>query len=72
MSRRDLRIERIAYREEELAGGVVPAVVAGLLATGAMILAGVVTLEQAYRAITWRTGVLAVLISGRGIHGRAR
>ena len=41
-----------------LATGVMPAAVAGLLAAGAMILLGVVTLEQAYRAINWTTVVL--------------
>jgi di/tricarboxylate transporter len=41
-----------------LATGVVPAVVAGLLAAGAMILLGVITLEQAYRGINWTTVVL--------------
>jgi di/tricarboxylate transporter len=41
-----------------LATGVVPAAVAGLLAAGAMILLRVVTIEQAYRAITWTTVVL--------------
>ena len=34
-----------------LATGLVPAAVAGLLAAGAMILLGVVTLDQAYRGI---------------------
>lgn len=41
-----------------LATGAVPAVVAGLLAAGAMILLGVITLEQAYRGINWTTVVL--------------
>jgi di/tricarboxylate transporter len=41
-----------------LATGAVPAAVAGLLAAGAMILLGVVTLEQAYRGINWTTVVL--------------
>jgi di/tricarboxylate transporter len=41
-----------------LATGVVPAVVAGLLAAGAMILLGVLSIDQAYRGITWTTVVL--------------
>ena len=41
-----------------LATGVVPPAVAGLLAAGAMVLTGVVTLERAYRAINWTTVVL--------------
>jgi len=41
-----------------LATGVVPPAVAGLLAAGAMILLGVVTLERAYRRISWTTVIL--------------
>ena len=41
-----------------LALGIVPAVVAALLAAGAMVLLGVVRLEQAYRAIPWTTIIL--------------
>ena len=41
-----------------LATGVVPAVVAGLLAAGAMILMRVVTVQQAYRGISWTTVLL--------------
>ena len=41
-----------------LATGLVPAAVAGLLAAGAMILLGVVSLEQAYRGINWTIVVL--------------
>ena len=41
-----------------LATGVVPAAVAGLLAAGAMVLTGVVTMEQAYRAVNWTAVVL--------------
>jgi di/tricarboxylate transporter len=41
-----------------LATGIVPAVVAGLLAAGAMILLRVVTMQQAYRGINWTTVVL--------------
>lgn len=41
-----------------LATGATPPVVAGLLAAGAMVLLGVVTLPQAYRAISWTTVIL--------------
>ena len=41
-----------------LATGVVPSVVAGLLAAGAMVLLRVVTVDGAYRAIHWTTVVL--------------
>lgn len=41
-----------------LVTGVVPTVVAGLLAAGAMVLLGVLTTEQAYRGISWTTVVL--------------
>jgi di/tricarboxylate transporter len=41
-----------------LATGLVPAAVAGLLAAGAMIVTGVVSIVRAYRAITWTTVVL--------------
>lgn len=41
-----------------LATGVVPAVVAGLLAAIAMVLLGVLRPEQAYRAVNWTTVVL--------------
>jgi di/tricarboxylate transporter len=41
-----------------LATGAVPAAVAGLLAAAAMILLRVVTLEQAYRSVSWTTVVL--------------
>ncbi len=41
-----------------LALGLVPPVVAGLLAALAMILLGVVRIEQAYRAISWTTVIL--------------
>lgn len=41
-----------------LATGLVPAAAAGLLAAGAMILLGVVSLEQAYRGINWTIVVL--------------
>ena len=38
--------------------GIVPPVVAGLLAAGALILTRVLTLDQSYRAISWTTIVL--------------
>jgi di/tricarboxylate transporter len=41
-----------------LVTGVVPPVVAGLLAAGAMILSGVLTVDEAYRAIAWTTVIL--------------
>ncbi|MFF2276720.1 SLC13 family permease [Agromyces sp. NPDC058126] len=41
-----------------LATGLVPPVVAGLVAAGAMILTGVVSLGRAYRAISWTTVIL--------------
>ena len=41
-----------------LATGTVPAVIAGLLAAGAIILLGVLTVEQAYRSINWTTVIL--------------
>jgi len=41
-----------------LVTGVVPAVVAGLLAAGALLVFGVLTMERTYRAITWTTVVL--------------
>jgi di/tricarboxylate transporter len=41
-----------------LATGAVPAAVAGLLAAGALIVLRVLTMEQAYRAISWTTVIL--------------
>ena len=41
-----------------LATGVVPPAVAGLLAAGAIILSGIMTVEQSYRAIGWTTVIL--------------
>ena len=41
-----------------LATGAVPAVIAGLLAACAMVLLGVLTVEQAYRSINWTTVIL--------------
>ncbi len=41
-----------------LATGAVPPAVAGLLAAGAIVLGGVLTVEQAYRGISWTTVIL--------------
>jgi di/tricarboxylate transporter len=41
-----------------LATGAVPPAVAGLLAAGAIVAGGVLTIEQAYRGIAWTTVVL--------------
>jgi len=41
-----------------LATGLVPAVVAGLAAAGAFVLAGIVSVEQVYRSIGWTTVIL--------------
>jgi di/tricarboxylate transporter len=41
-----------------LATGLVPPVVAGVLAASAMVLLGVLKVEQAYRAINWTTVIL--------------
>ncbi|RAI02555.1 SLC13 family permease [Acuticoccus sediminis] len=41
-----------------LATGLVPAAVAGLLAAGAMVLTGILTVEQSYRAVSWTTVIL--------------
>jgi di/tricarboxylate transporter len=41
-----------------LVTGVVPPAVAGLLAAGAVVILGIVPMEQAYRAINWTTVVL--------------
>jgi len=41
-----------------LATGAVPAAVAGLLAAGAIVLLRVLTVDQAYRAISWTTVIL--------------
>lgn len=41
-----------------LATGLVPPSVAGLLAAGAIILAGIMRVDQAYRAIEWTTVIL--------------
>jgi di/tricarboxylate transporter len=41
-----------------LATGIVPAAIAGLLAAGAVLLLGVLTVEEIYRAINWTTVIL--------------
>ncbi|MGO4388638.1 SLC13 family permease [Microvirga sp. 2YAF29] len=41
-----------------LATGIVPPAVAGLLAAGAVILSGIMSAEQSYRAISWTTVIL--------------
>ncbi|MEH6719883.1 MAG: SLC13 family permease [Aurantimonas endophytica] len=41
-----------------LATGIVPPAVAGLLAAGAIIMSGIMSVEQAYRAISWTTVIL--------------
>jgi di/tricarboxylate transporter len=41
-----------------LATGVIPSVIAGLVAACAIVLLGVLTVEQAYRAINWTTVIL--------------
>jgi len=41
-----------------LVTGLVPPAVAGLLAAGALIVLGIVSIERAYRSITWTTVVL--------------
>ena len=41
-----------------LATGAVPPAVAGLLAAGAIVLRGVLTIDQAYRGISWTTVIL--------------
>ena len=41
-----------------LASGLVPPAVAGLLAAGAIILSGIMSVEQSYRAINWTTVIL--------------
>ncbi|WP_160010205.1 SLC13 family permease [Rhizobium sp. 18055] len=41
-----------------LATGIVPPAVAGILAAGAIILSGIMSVEQAYRAVGWTTVIL--------------
>jgi di/tricarboxylate transporter len=41
-----------------LATGIVPAAVAGLLAAGAVVLLGVLSIDEVYRAVNWTTVIL--------------
>ena len=41
-----------------LATGIVPPAIAGLLAAGAIVLSGIMSVEQSYRAIDWTTVIL--------------
>ena len=41
-----------------LATGIIPPAVAGLLAAGAIVLSGIMSVEQSYRAIDWTTVIL--------------
>lgn len=41
-----------------LATGAVPPAVAGSLAAGAIVVSGVLTIDQAYRGIAWTTVIL--------------
>jgi di/tricarboxylate transporter len=41
-----------------LATGLVPTAVAGMLAAGAVVLSGIMTVEHAYRAINWTTVIM--------------
>ena len=41
-----------------LATGIVPAAVAGLLAAGAVLLLGILSVDEVYRAINWTTVIL--------------
>ena len=41
-----------------LATGLVPTAVAGMLAAGAVVLSGILTVEHAYRAINWTTVIM--------------
>ena len=41
-----------------LATGIVPTAVAGMLAAGAVVLSGIMNIEQAYRAINWTTVIM--------------
>jgi len=45
-----------------LATGIVPPAVAGLLGAGALVLSGVMTMEQSYRAIDWTTVILVAAL----------
>jgi len=58
-----------------LATGVVPSVIAGLVAACAMVLFRVVTVDQAYRSINWTTVILIGAIDPalhRDVHQRRR
>jgi di/tricarboxylate transporter len=48
---------------------VVPAAVAGLMSTGAMVLLGVLTMEQAYRAIHWTAIIMVESLLSQVEHG---
>jgi len=48
----------LAFMIVAMASGVVPPVVAALLAAGAMVLTNVVSIEQAYRSMSWTTLIL--------------
>ena len=41
-----------------LATGIVPTAVAGMLAAGAVVLSGIMNIEQSYRAINWTTVIM--------------
>jgi di/tricarboxylate transporter len=41
-----------------LATGIVPTAVAGMLAAGAVVLSGIMNIENAYRAINWTTVIM--------------
>ena len=41
-----------------LATGAVPPAAAGLLAAGAIVVLGVLTIEQSYRGVSWTTVIL--------------
>ena len=45
-----------------LATALVPSAVAGLLAAGAVVLTGILTVEQSYRSIGWTTVILVAAL----------
>ena len=57
-----------------LATGLVPSAVAGLLAAGAVVLSGIMSVDQSYRAIGWTTvilvGAMMPLVDRNGRDGR--
>ena len=59
-----------------LATGLVPPAVAGLLAAGAIVLSGVLSMEETYRAIAWTTvilvGAMMLALDRDGETGRGR